>query len=148
MNRRRILERIVQLDPEKDHRQIVFLDTCYEFPFDVSRALEFALYRTFAVPSIGALLDRTGEFNYRAQKRYDDTDLILSTILEYGYDSPEGRAAIRQMNRMHGRFNISARASCASSPRGARLACARVSTLAAEPIRADTAWKSWARCED
>ena len=41
------------------------------------------------------------------QKRYDDTDLILSTIVEAGYDSEDGKRAIRRMNRIHGRFEIS-----------------------------------------
>ncbi len=90
-----------------DHSRIVQLDTCYEFPWDTTRALELALFRTFAVPSVAALLDSTGELASRAQKRYDDTDLILSTIAEAGYDSPEGRRAIRRMNQIHGRFEIS-----------------------------------------
>jgi hypothetical protein len=106
MPRHKVLDLIRTLDPEGDHQQIVYLMTAYEFPFDITRALEFALYRTFAVPSISALLDRTGEFTRHAQKRYDDTDLILSTIYEYGYDSERGRAALRRMNRLHGRFAI------------------------------------------
>jgi hypothetical protein len=100
------LEEILTLDPVADHKRIVYLDACYEFPFDTIRALELALFRTFAVPSIAERLDSTGEFARRAQKRYDDTDLILSTILEEGYDSELGKAAIRQMNRIHGRFEI------------------------------------------
>ena len=103
----RWLDEIRRLDPERDHQRIVYLDVCFEFPWDTTRALEFALYRTYAVPSIGRLLASTGELTERPQKRYDDTDLILSTICESGYDSREGRAAIRQMNRIHGRFAIS-----------------------------------------
>jgi hypothetical protein len=103
---RTILEQIRRLDPQKDHQQIVFLCTCFEFPFDTTRALEFALFRTFCVPSIAALLDRTGEFRHRAQKRYDDTDLIVSELMERGYDSERGRAALRRMNQLHGRFAI------------------------------------------
>jgi hypothetical protein len=102
----RWLQEIRRLDPVSDHARIVHLDTCYEFPFDTTRSLELALFRTFAVPSVSALLDSTGEFAARAQKRYDDTDLILSTIVEAGYDSREGRAAIRRMNQIHGRFEI------------------------------------------
>ena len=100
------LREIRGLDPVADHSRIVYLDTCFEFPWDTTRSLELALFRTFAVPSIAELLDRTGEFGHAAQKRYDDTDLILSTIVEAGYDSEEGRRAIRQMNRIHGRFEI------------------------------------------
>ncbi|MCI0439654.1 MAG: DUF2236 domain-containing protein [Chloroflexi bacterium] len=107
MPRRRILEQILTLDPLRDHQQIVFLDACHEFPFDVTRADEFAFYRTFAVPSIGGLLHRTGEFEKRTQKRYDDTKLIISEIVEHGYDSERGRQAIRQLNRIHGRYAIS-----------------------------------------
>ena len=106
MPRRTILDRILHLDPVGDHHEIVYLDSCYEFPWDTTRSLEFALFRTFAVPTIGALLDQTGEFGQRPQKRYDDTDLIVSEILEHGYDSERGRAALRRMNRLHGRFDI------------------------------------------
>jgi hypothetical protein len=100
------LREIRGLDPVADHSRIVYLDTCFEFPWDTTRSLELALFRTFAVPSIAELLDRTGEFGRAAQKRYDDTDLILSTIVEAGYDSEEGKGAIRQMNVIHGRFEI------------------------------------------
>jgi hypothetical protein len=104
--RSRSLPEILRLDPVADHRRIVFLDVCYEFPFDTTRSLELALFRTFAAPPIAELLDSTREFAERAQKRYDDTDLLLSTILEEGYDSELGKAAIRRMNRIHGRFSI------------------------------------------
>jgi hypothetical protein len=106
MRRFAILEEIRALDPVTDHQRIVFLSTCYEFPFDTTRALEFALFRTFAVPSISGLLDRTGEFQRRPQKRYDDTDILVSTLLEHGYDSEAGTVALRRMNQLHGRFDI------------------------------------------
>jgi len=101
------LREIRRLDPVADNSRIVYLDTCFEFPWDTTRSLELALFRTFAVPSIAELLDRTGEFDRAAQKRYDDTDLILSTIVEAGYESDLGKQAIRRMNRIHARFEIS-----------------------------------------
>jgi ER-bound oxygenase mpaB/B'/Rubber oxygenase, catalytic domain len=103
----RYLREIRRLDPVADHSRIVYLDTCFEFPWDTTRSLELALFRTFAVPSVAAVLDTSGEFGRAPQKRYDDTDLILSTIVEAGYDSDEGKRAIRQMNRIHARFEIS-----------------------------------------
>lgn len=106
MRRPSILEQIQQLDPELDHQRIVFLSTCFDFPFDTTRALEFALFRTYCVPSISALLDRTGEFGLRTQKRYDDTDLIVSELMEQGYESERGRRALRRMNQIHNRFEI------------------------------------------
>jgi hypothetical protein len=86
---------IRRLDPVRDHFRIVHLDACYEFPFDTTRALEPAFFRTFAVPSIAQLLASTGELTDRALKRYDDTDLLISTFAENGYDSAVRRAAIR-----------------------------------------------------
>jgi hypothetical protein len=73
----------------------------------MNQSLSFALYRTYAVPSIGRLLRETGEFTQRTQKRYDDTALILDTILEHGPGSPLGRSALRRMNHMHGAYDIS-----------------------------------------
>lgn len=101
-----VLAEILRLDPVKDHQRIVFLSGAHEFPFDSARALELALFRTYAVPSVSGLLAQTGEFIHHARKRYDDTDLILSEIIEHGYDSERGRAALRRMNQMHGRYPI------------------------------------------
>lgn len=100
------LEQILRLDPVQDCEQIVYLNACYEFPFDNARALELALFRTFAIPSIAKLLDATQEFGQRAQKRYDDTDLLISEFIESGFSSQRGQRAIRRMNQIHGRFNI------------------------------------------
>jgi hypothetical protein len=102
----RYLREIERLDPVRDAERIVQLDVCFEFPFDVTRSLELAFFRTFAVPTIAELLDSTGEFVERARKRYDDTDLLISTFSELGHSSAAGRAAIRRMNQIHGRFPI------------------------------------------
>ena len=70
-----------------------------------------AVARAGAVPGVrgrqghGALAG-TGEFTQRTQKRYDDTVLLLAEILEHGYDSERGKAALRRMNQMHGRYSI------------------------------------------
>ena len=106
MPKRQITQRLATLDPSQDYEEITYLLQCYEFPWDYERALEFALFRTYAVPSISALLDKTGEFISRPRKRYDDTELILYEITENGFDSERGRAALQRMNRMHGRFHI------------------------------------------
>jgi hypothetical protein len=98
---------IAWLDPETEYEQIYRIITTHEFPWDMNQSLSFALYRTYAVPSIGRLLKRTGEFTERTQKRYDDTALILDTVLEHGLASEPGRAAIRRMNQMHGAYPIS-----------------------------------------
>ena len=99
--------RIGDLDPDADYVEISRITATHEFPWDVRQALSLALYRTYAVPSIGELLARTREFHDRTHKRYADTGLILDAILEHGFASPTGRAAIRRMNQMHGAHAIS-----------------------------------------
>ena len=101
-----VLREIESLDPGRDHQRIVFLSCRVDFPWDTTRALEFALFRTFGVPAVSALLHKTQEFELRAQRRYDDTDIIVSEIMEHGYDSERGRAAIARMNEIHGRYKI------------------------------------------
>ena len=76
------------------------------FPWDVTRALELALLKTFCVPSISALLARTGEFEQRPRKRYDDTGLMVAELLRHGLDSAAGAAVITRMNRIHGHYAI------------------------------------------
>ncbi|HEX2749863.1 MAG TPA: oxygenase MpaB family protein [Verrucomicrobiales bacterium] len=107
MFRSPVLAEIRTLDPARDHQRMTFLTCRVDFPWDITRALELALFRTYCIPSISELLDRTQEFQCRAQRRYDDTDIIVSEIMENGYDSERGLAAIRRMNQIHGRFEIS-----------------------------------------
>lgn len=100
------LSEILTLDPVRDQQRIVHLIACYEFPFDITRSLEFALFRTYCVPSISGLLDQTGEFAQCPQKRYDDTDILISAIMEWGYDSSRGKTAIERINAIHAHFKI------------------------------------------
>lgn len=101
------LRDIQRLDPEKDFLEIYRITATYEFPWDITRALELALYRTYAVPSIGRLLADTAELTSRSQKRYDDTALLLDAVVEHGFDSDPGRTAIRRINQMHRSYDIS-----------------------------------------
>ncbi|MFB7230570.1 oxygenase MpaB family protein [Streptomyces fimicarius] len=101
------LKEIQRLDPERDFLEIYRLTVTYEFPWDITRALELALYRTYAVPSIGRLLDETAELTERSQKRYDDTALLLDTVVEHGFETDEGRTAVRRINQMHRSYDIS-----------------------------------------
>jgi hypothetical protein len=98
--------RIAELDPATDFAAIYRILVAHEFPWDMNQSLSFALFRTYAVPSIGRLLAETGEFVRRTQKRYDDTGLILDAILEHGLESATGRNALRRMNQMHGAYGI------------------------------------------
>ncbi len=95
------------LDPLKDCEEIVRTLQTVIFPWDSERSLEFALFRTYSVPSISALLAKTGQFTQHTRKRYDDTELLLTETLENGFDSARGREAIGRINAMHGRYSIS-----------------------------------------
>lgn len=53
------------LDPSAVYRQMSTL----EFPFTLVKSLEFALFRTYGVPSISRLLDKTREFRNHVGKR-------------------------------------------------------------------------------
>lgn len=101
-----VLREIEGLEPQRDNERIAFLSAAYEFPWDTQRAYELALLRTFAVPKSSELLVETRELTERTQKRYDDTTIIISTLGFHGYSSPEGRAALRRMNQIHGRYAI------------------------------------------
>lgn len=102
----RWVRQIAALDPQADATRIVHLLGSCEFAWDIERALEFALFRTYAVPSISGLLAKTGAFEADTRKRYDDTELILSEITENGLDSDRGQAALARMNAMHGAYMI------------------------------------------
>lgn len=101
------LARIEELDPVRDCHAIHRITAGYEFPWDYQRALEFALFRTYCVPTISGLLAATGEFEKRPQKRYDDTALLMAEIVEHGYESERGRESLRTVNRMHAQYDIS-----------------------------------------
>lgn len=101
-----IQKHLATLDSAVDYEEIDFLLTYYEFPFDIKRALEMALVRVFAVPLSSETLVKSRQFEDFPQKRYDDTRLILAEIVESGLESERGRAAVRLMNQIHNRFNI------------------------------------------
>lgn len=107
MKNKHITFKIETLDWKQDYEEIVYLLTSFVFPWDYQKSLEFALFRTYAVPSISALLSKTGEFKNHTRKRYDDTELILAEILENGLDSERSKLAFRRMNKMHGAYPIS-----------------------------------------
>jgi len=100
------LKRILTLDPKDDCQEIVYLVGVYEYPWLTRKSLEFALFRTYAVPHTSRILQASGQFSKHGQKRYDDTSLMLAGIAEHGYDSEFGKIAIGRMNELHGRWNI------------------------------------------
>ena len=101
-----VAEEIASLDAKADCQRIAYLLTAYEFPFDTTRALELALFHTYGARRVAALLHKTGAFEQRGQKRYDDTNILIGQFIEAGWDNDRGARAIRRMNAIHGRFHI------------------------------------------
>ncbi len=99
-------DRNAGLDPHRDYAEIYRNLSMLDFPWDFNQALSFALFRTYAVPSVGALLAESKGFD-DTQKRYDDTALLLEAPLVCGFASPDGKAALRRINQMHHRYDIS-----------------------------------------
>ncbi|KAJ8601211.1 hypothetical protein CTAYLR_003275 [Chrysophaeum taylorii] len=87
-------------------REIQNLISLWEDPLLHRVSLEFALFKTYAIPSISKLLHATGEFEERCGRRYDDTDLILREIIENGATSKRGEAAVLRLNEIHGAYKI------------------------------------------
>ena len=106
MGRHNKARQIEKLDPKRDHAKIYHLIFGYEFPWDMTCALELALYQDLLrAKHLGAT--RQDRENKRTQKRYDDTALIVSEMAKWGYDSERGREALRKMYQAHSRFAIS-----------------------------------------
>jgi hypothetical protein len=100
------LRRIEGLDPAADFDEIIGLTAYHEFPWEYVQGTSIAFMRDYGVPSISDLLDRTGRFEHDGQKRYDDTVLIGQEAVSHGIDSPEGHAAVRHLNGIHGHYGI------------------------------------------
>jgi ER-bound oxygenase mpaB/B'/Rubber oxygenase, catalytic domain len=102
-----VRQELCTLDPATDHQKMVQYLSGYEFPWDMVKALEMALFHTYASPEVSKLLHATGEFRHHGQKRYDDTQLLVGEFMQSGYESELGRRAIAQMNHIHGHYKIS-----------------------------------------
>jgi hypothetical protein len=100
------LRRVEQLDPAVDFDELIGLTAYHEFPWEYVQGTSIAFMRDYGVPSISDLLDRTGRFEHEGQKRYDDTVLIGQEAVAHGIDSPQGHAAVRHLNGIHGHYGI------------------------------------------
>lgn len=105
-----IRRRIAALDPELDHEEVARLsfDVLYGDPILVHAGYLVGFSRQMAVPSIARVVYRSGGGdNMRdVARRSDDTLTLLGAFLRWGHSSPEGRAAIARMERIHDRFPI------------------------------------------
>ncbi|KAJ3345726.1 hypothetical protein HDU91_007256 [Kappamyces sp. JEL0680] len=91
-----------------------------EFPLMTVKSLEFALFKTYAIPSISGILAKTKELlaTDLVPKRVDDTDLLIReltthpmvTSVEHESMDPlqfqRGDWAIRRLNHIHSQYPI------------------------------------------
>ncbi|KAF2667636.1 hypothetical protein BT63DRAFT_426487 [Microthyrium microscopicum] len=74
-----------------------------EFPFTAEKALQFALFRTYGIPSISTLLVKTRQLSTRSTvgKRYADTAVLIEEFMGNAPNHPRTIAAISRMNYLH-----------------------------------------------
>ncbi|KAG0212082.1 hypothetical protein BGX28_006843 [Mortierella sp. GBA30] len=97
----------------------------FDFPFMNVVSLEFALFKTYAIPSISKILAATKEFTNHCLKRTDDTTFILLELTEVHSrdmqrcmvdgmvdenerinDQKRSELAMERLNFLHGQYNI------------------------------------------
>jgi len=74
-----------------------------EFPWTCRTALQFALFRTYAIPSISRVLQRTGQLCTAAHagRRYADTCVLIAEFLAWPLDSERAALALARINYLH-----------------------------------------------
>ena len=77
-----------------------------DFPFTFEKSLQFALFRTYGIPSISKLLVQTNQFSEArtATKRYADTTVLVAEFLGYHPTNPRSVEAIARMNYIHSQY--------------------------------------------
>ena len=80
-----------------------------EFPFIFDKSLQFALFRTYGIPTISKLLVQTSQFSEEstATKRYADTVVLLAEFMGYHPTSSRSIEAIGRMNYIHAQYQKS-----------------------------------------
>lgn len=84
-----------------------------EFPFVMQKALEFALFRTYGIPSISTLLVETMQLtnSKQASKRIDDTRILIIEFVVQSPTSERALSAIARMNYIHSFYQKSGKIS-------------------------------------
>lgn len=80
-----------------------------EFPFTFQKALQFALFRTYGIPSISKLLVATSQLSdvTTASKRYADTAVLIREFMSHRPSDPRTLEAIARMNYIHSMYQKS-----------------------------------------
>ncbi|KAJ7578033.1 hypothetical protein C8J56DRAFT_1060717 [Mycena floridula] len=99
----------------EEAQKVMAVSTEYDMPMLLNYALAFALFKTYAIPSISELLATTKELGSkeRVSKRYADTEILISTWISCPFrlpsnETPDPRAmiALARVNWLHSKYNI------------------------------------------
>ncbi|KAL1646877.1 hypothetical protein SLS58_003012 [Diplodia intermedia] len=84
-----------------------------EFPFTMNKALQFALFRTYGIPSISKLLVQTQQLSEKehAARRYVDTEVLIQDFIANAPESERANGAIARMNYLHDLYRKSGKIS-------------------------------------
>lgn len=80
-----------------------------EFPFTAEKALQFALFRTYGIPTISKLLTATSQLSSAnsAPKRYVDTEILIQEFMGHAPTSKRTLEAVSRMNYLHSGYQKS-----------------------------------------
>ena len=94
---------------DDDAQQIQQIAAELEFPFTFEKALQFALFRSYGIPTVAKLLVATSQFSEpsTACKRYVDTTILISEFMGYKPTEERTREAIGRMNFIHSGYRKS-----------------------------------------
>ncbi|KAG4025620.1 hypothetical protein MFRU_054g00490 [Monilinia fructicola] len=84
-----------------------------EFPTFYKMSLQFALFKTYGIPTISRLLVETKQFSSSetANKRYADTGILIGEFLSHPPLHPRTLKAISRMNYLHASYQKSGKIS-------------------------------------
>ncbi|KAF8524796.1 hypothetical protein BU17DRAFT_42485 [Hysterangium stoloniferum] len=102
-------------------QEIMLVYYRYEFPWTSSKALGFALFKTYGIPTISKILNKTQQLTDKGKcgKRYMDTSLLIGAFMtcpmygtNSGVDYPDNKAdvdprsaiAIARINWLHSQY--------------------------------------------
>ncbi|KAJ5109595.1 hypothetical protein N7532_002240 [Penicillium argentinense] len=80
-----------------------------EFPFIVLKSLQFALFRTYGIPTISTLLLQTSQFSSSTTsfKRYADTGALIGEFMAFDPHSTRAQTAIARTKFLHKGYRAS-----------------------------------------
>ncbi|KAL4809555.1 hypothetical protein BDV18DRAFT_132330 [Aspergillus unguis] len=81
----------------------------YEFPFFFTKALQFALFRTYGIPTISRTLTKTSQFSGASTylKRYTDTSALVQEFVGHPPSAERGQTAIVRTRYLHSGYRAS-----------------------------------------